>query len=419
MQKQKVLSLFSVLAVALMLVAMGSNTASASKAQATAAGTPAAPTATLPSVVPQKVDVPGTGKVTGPLSGETDSLTGSGATFPLLLYNVWIRDYSKLTNVNINYKGVGSGQGRKDFISQAVDFAGSDAPMSDDEIKAAKATGGDEVHVATTLGGIVPVYNIPELVGKDALKLTGDELAQIYEGHIKTWNDPALVADNPGLKDINQPINTIARSDGSGTTQNFTAFLVLSNKEWADTVKSAATVSWPTEKMTPAIHKAPGNPGVRDEVKNTKYSIGYVELGFATQLQSAAVKNGAGKFVTASTASISAAADGIALPDDLRLVLIGKITNPEAYPITTWTWLLAYTDQKDPAVATALTRFLWWATHDGQGYAKDLGYAPLPAAAIAKDEVNILKIMVAGKQALPADIATPGAMMAATMAPTK
>ena len=241
MQKQKVLSLVSIMVVALTLFALSGNSISASMAQATAPATkPAAtntpgPTPTPPSVKPQAVTFTGTGKITGPLSGEATSLTGDGATFPEPLYDAWIAPYAALTNVQINYRGNGSGQGRSDFIAQSVDFAGSDAPMSDAEITKAAGTGGAEVHIASVMGGIVAVYNIPELVGKDALKLTGDELAQIYQGKIKTWNDPLLVADNPDLKAVNQPIFLRVRSDSSGTTQNFTAFLSLSNKDWPPT----------------------------------------------------------------------------------------------------------------------------------------------------------------------------------------
>ncbi len=150
-----------------------------------------------------------------------------------------------------------------------------------------------------------------------------------------------------------------------------------------------------------------------------EYSIGYVELAFVKDLQAGQLKNGAGKFVTASADSISAAAKGIELPKDLRIAIIGKSTDENAWPISTLTWLLVYTNQTDPAKALALTRYLWWGTHDGQQFAAALGYAPLPAAAIALDEANILKIMVNGKPALPADIASAASMMAPTMAATK
>src|SRR5258708_3471374 len=177
--------LFSSVALAsLVLTMVATSAGSVGAQQATPAPTGAAAAATAPAVTMEQLTIPGMGKVTGPVDAEAKSLTGDGATFPLPLYQAWIAAYAKQMGVNINYKGVGSGQGRKDFIAQAVDFGASDAPMSDDELKQAKAAGGDVVHIAMTVGGILPVYNIPELKGKDALKFTGDNLAQIYMGKI-------------------------------------------------------------------------------------------------------------------------------------------------------------------------------------------------------------------------------------------
>jgi phosphate transport system substrate-binding protein len=406
MQKQKVLAVLSLFVVVVMLAAMGGTRATATPAQ-TAAATKAAATVNCSAA---SLTTPGTGKITAGASGEAQRLNASGATFPLPLYQCWTQVYGKLTNVQINYTGGGSGQGKKDIQSQAVDYAGSDSFMSDDELKAAK--GGALVHVASTVGAIVPVYNIPELQGKDPLKFTGDELAQIYLGKISKWNDPALVKDNAGLSAVDQDILPVYRSDGSGTTNNFTYYLAQVNQEWGSTIKFGTTVKWPTGQG------ANGNPGVANAVSQTQYSIGYVELAFVGKLQAAQMQNAAGNYVTASTDTISAAAKVSPLPADLRIIIIGKSQDPQAWPISTMTWLLVYTDQKDPAKALALTRFLWWATHDGQAYAASVGYAPLPDAARALDEANILKIQVNGKQALPADIATPGPATSGTMAAT-
>ncbi len=172
------------------------------------------------------------------------------------------------------------------------------------------------------------------------------------------------------------------------------------SKTWADKVKSGTTVNWPVGRG------AAGNPGVASEVKQDEYAIGYVELAYTPGMQTALVKNGNGKFVAATADTISASMAGVQLPDDLRITLIGK-SSKDAYPIVTMTWLLAYVNQTDAGKGLALARFLWWATHDGQQYNASLGYAPLPADAIKKAEANILKIQVSGKQALPADIATP------------
>ncbi len=401
---QKLVSTLSLLVIVALLTALGGNLVTA------APNTQATKAATMAATQAAAMTIPGTGKITGPADGEAKRLNASGATFPKPLYDEWAKAYRTLTGVEINYAGGGSGQGKKDVSSQAVDYAGSDSFMSDKELQDAK--GGELVHVPTAIGAIVPVYNIPELKGKDAVKFSGDTLAGIYLGQIAKWNDPKLVADNPALKDVNKDILPVYRSDGSGTTQNFTAYLSFVNKTWADQIKSGTTVKWP------AGRGANGNPGVANEVKQNEYAIGYVELAFAKDLQAGVVKNGAGKFVAATTDTISASMVGVQLPDDLRITLIGK-SNPDAYPIVALTWLLAYTDQKDAAKGLALTRFLWWATHDGQSFHEKLGYAPLPLEAIKKAEANILKIKVGGKQALPASIATPSAATSATVAATK
>ncbi|MCC7446385.1 MAG: phosphate ABC transporter substrate-binding protein PstS [Anaerolineae bacterium] len=389
---QKWVSMFSLVVVAALLAALGGNLVTAApRTQATQAATMAGTQAAL--------TIPGTGKITGPVDGEAKRLNASGATFPKPLYDEWARAYRALTGVEINYAGGGSGQGKKDVSSLAVDYAGSDSFMNDKEL--ADAKGGALVHIPTAIGAIVPVYNIPELKSKDAVKFSGDTLAGIYLGEITKWNDPKLVADNPALQDVNADILPVYRSDGSGTTQNFTAYLSFVNKTWADQIKSGTTVKWP------AGRGANGNPGVANEVKQNEYAIGYVELAFAKDLQTGLVKDAAGKFVAATTETISASMAGVQLPDDLRITLIGK-SNPDAYPIVALTWLLVYTDQKDAAKGLALTRFLWWATHDGQAFHEKLGYAPLPLDAIRKAEANILKITVGGKQALPADITASG-----------
>jgi phosphate transport system substrate-binding protein len=385
MQKQKLFAALSLL-VAIVMLAAASGTAVTAKPnlQGTAMATEAA-------------NIPGSGLITGPMNGEAQKLTGSGATFPLPLYQEWAKEYRTLTGVEINYAGGGSGQGVNDITAQAVDFAGSDSFMKDEEL--AKAKGGEIVHVATTIGAIVPIYNIPELKDKEALKLSGENIAEIYMGNITKWNDPKLVADNPDLADVDQDIAPVYRSDGSGTTANFTAYLSLVNQTWAEQIKSGKTVNWP------AGRGAPGNPGVANEVSQTEYSIGYVELAFAKDHQAAQVKTANGKFVPASTEQISAAVEGVEVPADLRLSLIGK-SNPDAYPIVTWTWIVVYTNQTDAAKATALVRFLWWATHDGQKWAANLGYAPLPEDVIKLNEAQLAKIIADGKAVLPADMMT-------------
>jgi phosphate transport system substrate-binding protein len=250
------------------------------------------------------------------------------------------------------------------------------------------------------MGGVVPTYNLPELKGKPVLKFTGDTLAGIYNGDIIKWNDPQLVADNPDLAKIDRYIAVVHRSDGSGTTAIWTNYLSAVNTKWAKETGAGTSVKWPTGLG------GKGNEGVSGNVKQTPYSIGYVELAYAKQnkLPVSLVKNAAGKFVAADEKSVSMAAQGVALPDDMRIMLVNS-SNPEAFPIAGFTWLLIYQNQTDAAKATALTRMLWWALHDGQAYASKLDYAPLPLDAIKKAEVLIKSITVNGAPALPATIA--------------
>src|SRR5262249_30613100 len=213
MQKRTIISAISLIFVAILLITLSGNVATASvPAQATKAATMAA---TMAGAM-----VTGSGLIKGGVDVEAKRLNASGATFPLELYKKWTAEYKTLTGVEINYAGGGSGQGKKDISAGVVDFAGSDSFMKDDELKAAK--GGELVHIASTVGAIVPIYNIPALKGKDPIKFTGETLAGIYLGEIKTWNDAKLVADNPALKDVKDDIQVVYRSDGSGTTNNFT-----------------------------------------------------------------------------------------------------------------------------------------------------------------------------------------------------
>ncbi len=386
MQKQKLWSALSLIAVVAVLAAMGGQVATATpNAQATQAATQGA-----------TGDIPGAGKITGPIDGEAKQLNGAGATFPAVLYSKWFSEYAKLTGVQINYQAIGSGGGIKSISDQTVDFGASDGPMTDDQLKAAK--GGVLYHIPAAMGGVVPTYNIPEIT--ELLKFTPDTLAGIFLGEITQWNDAKLVADNPQLKGVDKYIVVVHRSDGSGTTNIWTSYLTAVNDKWAKQVGAANSVQWPVGLG------GKGNEGVAGNVKQTPYSLGYVELAYAVQngLPVGLVKNKAGKFVTATEQSVSLAAQGVTLPDDMRVKLVNS-DNPDAYPISGFTWLLIYAKQTDVAKATALTRMLWWATHDGQKFNADLHYAPLPLDAIKKAEALITKITVNDKPALPAGIA--------------
>ncbi|MEP6985179.1 MAG: phosphate ABC transporter substrate-binding protein PstS [Chloroflexota bacterium] len=350
---------------------------------------------------PEATPIAGSGMITGPVDGEAQSLNAAGATFPQVLYTTWFSDYAKLTNVQINYQGIGSGGGIKGVTDGTLDFGASDAPMSDKQLTDAQATcGGNILHIATALGGVIVTYNIPELAtSTDTLKFTPDTLAAVYAGTINTWNDEKLVADNPQLKDLAQPIAVIHRSDSSGTSNIFTSYLKAVNTDWATNVGAGTAVNWPT-----GIGQK-GNAGIAGAIKGVPYSLGYVELAYATQnqLPIAQIKNKAGNFASASGDTVTAAAAGVTLPEDMRIMIVNG-DGDTTYPITGFTWILVCDTQKDAAKATAITRMLWWAIHDGQAYNAKLGYSPLPDDAVKADEAQILKIMVDGKQALPAGI---------------
>lgn len=356
----------------------------------------------LPLSVMAQDEIPGSGLVTGPMEGEATDLTGAGATFPAVLYTAWFSDYATLTGVQVNYQAIGSGGGIKAITDQTADFGASDGPMTDDQLAAAQATcGADILHIATALGGVVVTYNIPELQDSgEVLKFTPDTLAGIFLGEITNWKDEKLVADNPQLAEIDQPIAVVHRSDGSGTTNIFTSYLKAVSETWATEVGSGTSVSWPT-----GIGQK-GNAGIAGAIAGVPYALGYVELAYAEQngLPESLIQNSAGNFVGASVDTVTNAAAGVEIPEDERIMIVNG-AGDETYPIAGFTWLLVCPNQTDAAKATAITRMLWWATHDGQSYHADLGYSPLPTAAIAADEAQIMKITVNGAPALPADIA--------------
>ena len=335
-------------------------------------------------------------KVTGPFHGEANTLTGAGATFPAPLYTRWFADYNKLTNVKVNYQGVGSGAGITQFTEGTVNFGASDAPMSDAQLKAATDKNGPVLHLPTALGAVVVTYNVQGAT--QPLNLSADTVGGMMLGDIRKWNDPKIAAENPGVTLPDASIVVVHRSDGSGTTNAFTAWLSAANPAWKDKVGAGTTVDWPTGLG------AQGNAGVAGEVKNNANSIGYVEQIYAEQnkMPMANIKNAAGKFVKPSlesvTAAMSASLDKI--PEDLRFSIINA-SGDASYPISTPTWLLVAQNQKDPAIATALTRMLWWAITDGEKINAELGYAPLPDQIRPRVLNKICSITVNGKTAFP------------------
>ena len=302
------------------------------------------------------------------------TINGAGATFPNPIYSKWFDEYGKAhANVRINYQSIGSGGGIKQLTAQTVFFGASDMPMTDAQLKAAP---GPIQHFPTVLGAVVPVYNAVA----QPLRFSGPLLADIYLGKVKKWNDPAIAALNPGVALPATDIVVVHRSEGSGTTFIFCDFLSKTSAEFKQKVGASTAVQWP------AGVGGKGNEGVSGLVKQTPGAIGYVELIYALQnkIPYGAVQNKSGEFVTASLDSVTAAAAGVQMPDDFRV----SITNPDgkdAYPISSFTWLLLYQNSTDKQRAAAMHDFVKWALTDGQKDASTLGYAPLPKAVADKE----------------------------------
>jgi len=317
----------------------------------------------------------------------TIQINGAGATFPYPIYSKWFSEYNKLhPNVRINYQSIGSGGGIRQLLNQTVFFGATDGPMTDEQLKSAP---GAILHLPTVLGAVVPVYNIPGVT--DELKFTGPLLADMYLGKVKKWNDPAIAKLNPGVKLPVTDITVVHRSDGSGTTYIFMDYLSKISPEFKTTVGVNTSVNWPVGVG------GKGNEGVSGLVSQTPGSIGYVELIYAlqTKIPFGAVQNAAGEFVKASVDSVTKAAAAAAanMPADFRV----SITNAEgagSYPISSFTWILLYENPTDKAAAKATVDFMHWALTDGEKYAADLGYAPLPDSVVKLEEAALQKIKV-------------------------
>ncbi|WP_456434518.1 phosphate ABC transporter substrate-binding protein PstS [Thermosulfuriphilus sp.] len=320
-------------------------------------------------------------------------LLGAGATFPYPLYSKWFDVYHKKTGIKINYQAIGSGGGIRQIINRTVDFGASDAPMSEEEL--AKAPG-KIVHIPTALGAVAVVFNVP---GVKELKLTPEVLVNIFLGRIKKWNDPAIVALNPGVKLPKLSIMVAHRSDGSGTTYVFTDYLSKVSPEWAKRVGRGKAVNWPTGIG------GKGNQGVAGIVLQIPGTIGYVEVSYAEQshMAVAAIKNKAGNFIKPTLSAISAAANIDDIPDDTRCSLTNTEA-PQGYPISAMTWLLVYQEQAYKGhsyeKAKALVNLLWWCIHEAQEYNEPLLYGRLPEMVVKKAERIIKSITYEGKPLL-------------------
>jgi phosphate transport system substrate-binding protein len=305
------------------------------------------------------------------LTAQSIRINGGGATFPNPLYSKWFSEYNKLhPTVEVNYQSQGSGFGIQQIIKRTVFFGATDGPMTKEQLLSAP---GKVLHFPTVLGAVVPVYNIPGV--SQELKFSGPVLADIFLGKITKWNDPAIKKLNPDVNLPGSDIVVVHRSDGSGTTYIWVDYLSKVSPEWKQRVGVATSVNWPIGLG------GKGNEAVAAQVTQVPGSLGYVELIYALQnkINYGSVENMNGKFVKASTASVTAAAAAAAkqMPPDFR-VSITNAPGDGVYPISSFTWILLYENHPDKARSKVMVDFMKWALTDGQKYAPDLGYAPLP-----------------------------------------
>ena len=324
----------------------------------------------------------------GAASAQQILINAAGATFPYPMYSKWFdAHHKKFPNLAFNYQSIGSGGGIKQVTEGTVDFGASDGPMNDKQIKEFRDKHGFGImHFPTVMGADVPVYNIAG-VNTD-LNFTPEALAGIYLGKITKWNDPELMKANPGVKLPAADIIVVHRSDGSGTTYIWTDYLSKVSKEWETKVGRGTSVNWPVGLG------GKGNEGVAGQVQQTPNSIGYVELVYAVQnkMKAGKVKNLAGSSVAASLAGVTAAAvSSQGMPDDFR-VSITNAPGKDAYPISSFTWLLIPEKIANPAKKKAIKDFLAWMLTDGQTMTSALAYAPLPTSTVAKEMKAIEKI---------------------------
>jgi phosphate transport system substrate-binding protein len=312
------------------------------------------------------------------------TLNGAGATFPYPMYSKWFSKYHDAhPDIQFNYQSIGSGGGIRQVLAGTVDFGASDGPMSDEQLAQAKTK---ILHVPTVLGAVVPAYNVSGVSGD--LKFTPEALAGIFLGKITNWNDKAIASANPGVKLPGDPIVVIHRSDGSGTTFIFTDYLSKVSSDWQSQAGKGTSVKWPVGLG------GKGNEGVAGMIRQMQGSIGYIELIYAVQnkIPYGIVKNAAGEFVKASLDSVTAAAASVkSMPADFR-VSITNAPGKDAYPISSFTWLLIPSQSKDPAKGKIIADFLSWMVDDGQKMTADLTYAPLPEGVAAKVKAEIKQV---------------------------
>ncbi len=310
-------------------------------------------------------------------------INGAGATFPYPIYSKWFDVYSTINpDARFNYQSIGSGGGIKQITTGTVDFGATDGPMTDQQLAEAP---GRIFHLPMVMGAVVVAYNVPGV--ETELKFTADALADIFLGKITKWNDAKIASANPGIQIPDMPIIVAHRSDGSGTTYIWVDYLCAVSGDWKLKIGKGTSVNWPVGLG------GKGNEGVAGIVKQTPGSIGYAELSYAVKngLSYGLVQNKSGNFIKPTLESTSLAASGVVIPSDFRVSLVNS-ANAQSYPISGFTWLLIYKNQKDPVKGKMLVDFIRWAIHEGQAYADDLLYAPLPKDVVAIIEKKLEEV---------------------------
>jgi phosphate transport system substrate-binding protein len=314
-------------------------------------------------------------------AGFAQKINGAGATFPYPIYSKWFSEYSSQhSGVEINYQSIGSGGGIRQVTSGVVDFGASDGPMTDEQLKASKVK---IIHIPTVLGAVVPIYNLPGV--STELKFSPDVLADIYLGKISNWSDARIAKDNPGVKLPNTDIIVVHRSDGSGTTYIFTDYLSKVSSDWKNSVGKNSAVPWPKGIG------GKGNENVASMVRQMPGAIGYVELIYALQnkISFGYIKNVAGNWVKGSVEGVTEAAASVKqMPADYR-VSITNAPGANAYPISSFTWLLIPVPPKDATNGKVIKDFLGWMLDHGQSETSALYYAPLPKAVSDKVRATV------------------------------
>ena len=316
-------------------------------------------------------------------AAHAQKLTGAGATFPYPIYSKWFSEYSAAhPGVQINYQSIGSGGGIRQMTAGLVDFGATDAPATDEQLAPSKTK---LIHLPTVLGAVVPIFNVP---GINDIKFSPDVLADIYLNKITYWNDARIKNDNPGLNLPNLKIIVVHRADGSGTTYIFTDYLSKVSKDWASGPGRGASPSWPTGVA------GKGNEGVAGYVRQFSGALGYVELIYALQnkISYGEVKNASGNFIKASIPGVTAAAASVKqMPADYR-VSITNAPGRDAYPISSFTWMLVPLKSSDPAKGKVIKDLLSWIVRSGEDEVSALSYAPLPKNVVEKELKTIYSL---------------------------